>query len=62
MTQKGPSKPKLQEPEKTEDIQRVKEDQFKVEQREKRRAILTGGRRKNILSGIQTVLKQRLGD
>ena len=36
MTGPGVSKPKLKEPERIEDIQQVKEDETKAEQREKR--------------------------
>lgn len=57
----GPKKPKIIEQEPIEEVQIIQEDATKAGQRERRKQIISGGRKKTILSGIQTVLKQRLG-
>lgn len=55
---KSPSLPPIQE---TEEPQAVVEDETDVKRRQ-RRKLQTAGRSQNILAGIQTALKKRLGE
>ena len=59
-----PKRPKIfteEAPEPAREITVIQEEAEKARRREKKR-LLTGGRRGTILSGIQTMLKKRLGE
>lgn len=56
-----PSSPKLPKVEETETPQTVTEDEYEVKKRARQR-VQTAGRAQNILSGIESVLKKRLGE
>jgi len=56
---KGGSSPEAPEP--IEEVEVIKEDEVSAQKRERRKQILSGGRRSTILSGITTELGQRLG-
>jgi hypothetical protein len=58
----GSRKPKIQQAQKIENIEQVREDETASAQREKRKQVLTGGRQSTIISGIRQALKQRLGE
>ena len=45
-----------------EEVQAIQDDSAGASQREKRKRLLTGGRKSTVLSGTQTQLKKRLGE
>ncbi|GAG46154.1 unnamed protein product [marine sediment metagenome] len=58
---KKPSKPKLTQPEKIEEVENITEEESSVKRRTRRR--LEGqGRIGNIFAGIGAALKKRLGE
>ena len=53
----------VQDRQQLESVQQITEDDpAAAGQREKRKRLLSGGRKSNVLSGIQTQLKKRLGE
>lgn len=62
MTKSGVGKPKIAEPAVIEEVEVIKEDETDAARREKRKQILTPGKSSNVLSGIATALKKRLGE
>jgi hypothetical protein len=57
-----PEKPDLPPPpEEIEEVEEIEEDAGQAARRQKKK-ILSGGRRKTILSGITQALKKRLGE
>jgi hypothetical protein len=57
----GSKKPKIVKQEPIEEVQQVKEDETAAVKRERRKRILSEGRTSTVISGIDTKLKQRLG-
>lgn len=57
----APKNTKSQVPQQTEDVKTITEDEDEVKRR-KRASLKNRGRAENILSGIQTALKKRLGE
>jgi hypothetical protein len=57
----GTKKPKIVKQEPIEEVQQVKEDETAAVKRERRKRILSEGRTSTVISGIDTKLKQRLG-
>lgn len=57
----APKNTKSQVPQKAEDVKTITDDEGEVKRR-KRASLQNHGRVENILSGIQTALKKRLGE
>ena len=58
---KTPKIPTPQEPESVEQIQQIKVDATETA-RKRKRSLIGQGRQSTILSGVQTLLKKRLGE
>ena len=56
-----PKQSKFPEQEKVEPVQNIEED-ADTARRNRRKLLLSGGRRSTILAGIQNALKKRLGE